>query len=112
MNEENALLYPLAGLFSIVLSIPLLLFWKRQGWARVTVMFALLAAIVGSWWLFDLSKSGVNMQATMFAITLLPPIVALLVAGLIELKLKVDHRRQRHHRRRRKSRGASTTAAQ
>ena len=111
MTEENVLLYPLAGLFSIMLSIPLLAFWKRHGWARMAVVFTLLGSIVASWWYFDLSQPGVDMQVVMFAMTLIPAVAALVVAGLIELRIRSEHHRQRHHRRRRKSRGASTSAS-
>ncbi len=108
MTEENVLLYPLAGLFSIVLSIPLLAFWRRHGLHRMAVIFTLLGAIVASWWYFDLSEPGADMQVLMFAMTLIPAFAALVVAGLIELRVRLEHNRQRHQRRRRKSRSAST----
>jgi predicted RND superfamily exporter protein len=110
MSEQSALLYLLAGLFSLVLTLPLLLFWKRQGWARLVVVFTLLAAIVGSWFLFDFSARGGRAQVDMFAMTLLPPVLALCSAGFIEFLLRMRRASDPQQRRRRRSRSATNRA--
>lgn len=116
MSGDTALLYPLAGVFSIVLSIPLLAFWKRHGWPRIAIIFTLLASILASWWYFDLSEPGVEVRVPLFAMTVVPAIVTAMVAGAIEAKFRFDrmtgrHHHGGHHRRKRKSRSASATAS-
>jgi hypothetical protein len=113
LSEDTALFYPLAGVFSILLSVPLLAFWSRPGWPRLAVIFTLLGSILGSWWMFDLSAPETEVRVAMFAMTVIPAAVAALVAGAIEAKFRFDHMtgRHPHHRRKRRSRGASTSSS-
>jgi hypothetical protein len=103
-------------MFAIVLSIPLLAFWTRRGWARTTIILTLLFSILACWWYFDLSRPGADLQVMLFAMTLIPAVLTALVAGAIEAKFRFDRMMGRTHhpssqRRRKKSRSASFSAS-
>ena len=103
MGEDQVLLYPLAGMLSIILAVPLLMFWPRKGGARWLVILTLLLSIAAGWWLVDLSQPKMELQNLLFLMTLLPPMLATLVAGMVELKLRADHRRKRRYKRKRRA---------
>lgn len=100
MNEDNAILYVIAGMFAIILASPLLAFWKpRPRWARF-LMTVVLLAVIGACWRYYRIETDEDPQLAMIVITLLPALAAGLVAGVVELALWRTRRSEARHARR------------